>query len=289
VDLDLRNLAGTAREASGRWEGRGDGLSRFRLRYREPWIPFVPIGIEGSLNHDVKTGVYSFTVWEIRGDLEILNGWRVGLGRGGSHAVETGKGTVDEGFFTAHVELDRRDSAILPTDGFRAAVKSRRGEKEERPEADSLSVRVNRMHWDALAEGYERFGRIWLGTARARFQFLDSPEDSLPPWDLFPIGGATSLRGYREEQFLTAGAVTLQTEWQWLHGGGVGSALYVFADLGLLRRETAGRARWDEFLLGSGVGIRQATRVGVLGLEYGVALSEGPLDGRIHLRLDAAF
>ena len=49
MDLSLRNIAGTAREAAARWEDRGDGLIRYRLHYREPWLPLVPIGVRSLL------------------------------------------------------------------------------------------------------------------------------------------------------------------------------------------------------------------------------------------------
>jgi hypothetical protein len=44
IDLDLANIAGTARRATGRWEDRGEGLSRFALSYHEPWLPLVRSG-----------------------------------------------------------------------------------------------------------------------------------------------------------------------------------------------------------------------------------------------------
>ncbi len=292
LDLELNNIAGTAREAAARWENRGDDLTRFALRYREPWLPLVPIGVSGDLTHDVRREVYSYTRWEVDGDLSWGDGWRVRLGRGGTRAVETATaGTrATEGFTLAGLELDRRNSTLVPTAGFRLGVTSRRGQKRFTVTADSLDMRFDRTRWDAEAEGYRRFGRRWLGVARARFLFLDTPEDTLPRYDLFAVGGATSLRGYREEQYLTAAAGIVQLEWRWL-ADARGSALYLFTDAALIspRGDRAERDSFKTFLLGTGVGVRQASRLGILGVEYGVAKGENPLDGRIHLRLDAVF
>jgi len=292
LDLELRNIAGTAREAAGRWENRGDDLTRFALRYREPWLPLVPVGVAGDLTHDVSENVYSFTRWEVSGDREWGDGWRFRLGRGGSRAVETAsdRARTSEGFVLAGLELDRRNATLVPTAGYRLGVTSRRGQKSFTVAEDTLDVRFDRTRWEADAELYRRVTPRWLAVVRGRFAFLDSPEDSLPRYDLFAVGGAASLRGYREEQFLTAAAVILQLEWRWLQGT-EGSALYLFTDAALISPsgEREERDRFRTFLLGTGVGVRQASRLGILGVEYGVAKGENPLDGRIHLRLDAVF
>jgi outer membrane protein assembly factor BamA len=292
VDLDLANIAGTARAASGRWEDRGNGLSRFALHYREPWLPLLPVGAQGDLAHDVNEDVYSFTKWEVTGDLTLGGQWTIRAGRGGAKAVRAGSatGTENEGFYVAGLELERRNSALNPTAGYRLFLESRRGTKTFTRSQDSLEVRLDRTRWNVGGEGYRGFGRHWLGVLRLRLEYLDTPEDSIPRWDLFAVGGATSLRGYREEQFLTPAAWTLQAEWRWLQGT-QGSALYLFTDAAFLAPD-AGRRLADTFrtfLLGTGIGVRQASKLGILGVEYGVAKGESPLDGRIHLRIDAVF
>ena len=293
VDLDLVNLAGTAREASASWEDRGGGLARYRIRYREPWLPLVPVGVEGSLSHDVNDNRYSFTRWEVLGDL-ALGPWRFRLGAGGSSATEVLAGGVnsDEDFVVGGIVLDLRNSVLNPTAGWRVETVNHRGSKSFSA-VDTASVvpdPVERTRWEAAFEGYRRFGRRWLGALFTGFHYLDSPEPDLPRYDLLSVGGANSLRGYREEQFLTTMAVTLKTEWRLLQGER-GSALYGFGDAGWIATDPDPHRRDnpDLFLLGYGLGVRQAAKVGVFGVEYGVARGESPLDGRIHLRLDAVF
>lgn len=292
LDLDLANIAGTARSARGRWENRGEGLTRFSLHYREPWLPLVPIGVEGNLDHDVNESLYSFTKWEVTGDISWRNQWTFRAGRGGSKAVETREGgdRETESFFMGGIALDRLNSARNPTAGFQLSLESRRGTKTRTPAGDSLQVRLDRTRWNLAAEAYRRVGARWLGVLRSRFEYLDTPEDSIPRWDLFAVGGATTLRGYREEQFLTPASWVVQSEWRWLQGT-EGSAVYLFADAAFLAPPGARRLRdtLNRFLLGTGVGVRQASRLGILGVEYGVAKGESPLQGRIHLRIDAVF
>jgi len=293
VDLNLRNLAGTGREASGSWENRGGGLARYRLRYREPWLPLVPVGLEGALRHDVNETEYSYTNWEGSGDLS-LGPWTVRLGGGGAHATEVVTGGVnsDEGFILGGLTLDLRNSVLVPTAGWKLDTQNRRGKKSFSA-VDTLSAvpdRVNRTRWEANLEAYHRFGRPWVGALFGSFRYLDTPEPVVPTYDLFAIGGAYSLRGYREEQFHTTMAATVQGEWRLLQGER-GSAVFAFIDTGWIAGDPAPgqRDNLNEFLLGYGLGVRQAAKAGVFLVEYGIARGENPLDGRIHLGVDAAF
>jgi outer membrane protein assembly factor BamA len=290
VDLELLNLAGTARTAAGRWEGRGDGLTRFALRYREPWLPWVPIGLTGSLNHDINEAVYSFTKWEVSGDIGFSSGIRVQAGYGAAHAVESEiEKTSDESYVLAGIAIDRRNSALVPTAGYRASLESRRGDKEFVDPGGELR-RFDRTRWDVAGEVYRGLGGRWLGAGRFTFTYLDTDEDPLPRYDLIPVGGAVSLRGYREEQFLTSTAAVAQFEARFRQDER-GSALYGFFDSGWIASDLslARRDDPDRWVFGYGLGVRQASTVGVLGVEYGIARGENPLDGRIHLRIDAVF
>jgi outer membrane protein assembly factor BamA len=291
LDLDLGNIAGTAREATGRWENRGNGLTRYFLHYREPWLPIVPIGLSGDLSHDINEGVYSYTRWEIRGDLSWKNQWTITFGRGGSQAVQPldPLGRTTEGFTMVGLGLDRRNSLLNPTAGFRLAMESRRGTKTF-PLSDSVSVRVDRTRWSAAGEGYLRLNRRWLAAVMSRFDYLDTPEPVVPRYELYAVGGAASLRGYREEQFLTPAAWVVQSELRWLQDD-QGSSLYLFGDAGFIAPRTSTRfsQTFDQFVVGTGVGVRQASKLGILGVEYGFAKGENVLDGRVHLRIDAMF
>ncbi len=297
LDLELRNIAGTAREGQVEWENRGDGLTRFFLRYREPWLPLVPVGLEGLLRHDINEGNYSFTKWQILGDIQWGGDWRFRFGRGGTQAVTlipagsdaTGDTRTTESFFVAGVTLDARNSAINPTRGFLLRAESDRGSKTTTVEGDSVEVRFDRTRWRAGAEAFLPLGRNWLVSTEGAFLFLDTPEVSLPRWDQYEIGGARSVRGYREDQFLTRGALVSRNELRLLQGTR-GSAIYGLVDVAFIQESGRQfRDLFDRFLWGAGVGVRQAHRLGILGVEYAVPRGGSVTQGRIHLRVDAVF
>lgn len=291
VDLKLGNIAGTGRIASGRWENRGGGLTRFGLHYHEPWLPFVPIALDFDLAHDLNQVVYTYTRWAVAASYTWKNQWYFTAGLGGAQAVEPGNGlgASNERFTLFGIGFDHRNSALTPTGGFKIYTETRRGSKTY-PVTDTTSVKVNRERWAAGFEAYRRVSRPWLLSVRSRFDVLQTPEAVIPRYELYAIGGATTLRGYREEQFLTPMAWVVQGEWSLLVGER-GSRLFWFTDVGFLGAPEArelGRI-FDQVPVGMGVGVSQASRLGVLGVEYGFAKGENVLDGRIHLTLDARF
>jgi outer membrane protein insertion porin family len=104
------------------------------------------------------------------------------------------------------------------------------------------------------------------------------------------LGGARSLRGYREEQFLGSriGWTNLELRY-WL---GKSSRFFGFVDGGAFFRE-----RWEgdqrvvlqDLKLGTGVGVRVETGVGIWGVDYALGEEDRPLSGKIHLSLQSEF
>jgi outer membrane protein insertion porin family len=122
-------------------------------------------------------------------------------------------------------------------------------------------------------------------------QSLDTPARPVPQYDLFSLGGATTLRGYREEQFYTPGYLLTQLEYRLLSGR-LGSGAYLFVDTALFSLAEAEATlipETTETRLGYGAGLRVGSRLGRVGLDYGLASGEAPLEGRIHVRIEAEF
>jgi outer membrane protein insertion porin family len=104
--------------------------------------------------------------------------------------------------------------------------------------------------------------------------------------DMYRFGGAATLRGYRENQFLGTDVVWTNTEYRFLVGRR--SFFYGFFDTGYyLHPADAGRniPRMEAFKFGYGVGIRVDTPLGNMGVSF--ALGKGDTFGtaKIHVGL----
>ena len=108
--------------------------------------------------------------------------------------------------------------------------------------------------------------------------------DAYDESDLIRFGGANSLRGYNEEQFMGRLAGRLLVELRHLLDRY--AYAFVFSDLGYLEvPETPELRKLQDFLPGFGFGIQFRTPVGLLNTTYAFNDSDSPLDGRIHVGL----
>lgn len=107
-----------------------------------------------------------------------------------------------------------------------------------------------------------------------------SSSQRLPLSEKFRFGGASSLRGYREQQF--AAGWMLLTQLELRYHTGAANSFYLFSDAGLFDS-------LDNRLLSAGFGINQRTPVGLLRLEYALNRNDSPGRGKIHVRIEGDF
>jgi outer membrane protein assembly factor BamA len=113
----------------------------------------------------------------------------------------------------------------------------------------------------------------------------------VPAYDLDLVGGATSLRGYREGEFHVARWAVLRLEY------GVytqqAGRVFAFLDQGVLDRPFLDEAGAEQsstlYRAGYGVGVEAPLAIGRLGLMLGYGKGDGPLDGKVHVRLTSRF
>jgi outer membrane protein insertion porin family len=293
-ELALGNLAGSGRRASTRWEGRGQGVAVYQLRYAEPWVFGSPITGQLGVGRTIQDTLYSRTSWSVAGEVELGGELTLTTGWERESTVQYAglvRGTSRDALLTG-AAWDTRDSRLNPTRGLRMAAEVRLARKvlhlrdgypEARAGATLASGEIEKAH---------PLGRQWVTVARARAAGIVSEEDVIPFYELYPLGGAESLRGYREEQFRGSSTVLVQFEERYLLGSD-GSRLVGFVDVGQVSTSGTVLAVPGEptrrVLVGYGAGLRVGTRLGLVGLDYGLGEGDGPLDGKLHFGLEAAF
>jgi len=125
-------------------------------------------------------------------------------------------------------------------------------------------------------EGYAPLGRCYVLAAGLHWGMVEGR--NLLPYELLPLGGAKSLRGYWEEQFRDLRVAWLNLELRRELGGG--SWGFPFLDVGYAR----GKVRW-----GYGVGLRLRTGMGRIGVDYGLGPGDELWEGKVHLVLEGRF
>ena len=109
-------------------------------------------------------------------------------------------------------------------------------------------------------------------------------------YDRYPLGGATSLRGYDEEAFRVDRYVLSKLEWRvFLPGGQYAFLFWDHATAGTRLPTPTGDRLQVLDRDGYGAGLSLAASAGRVGVTYGVASGSGPLDGKLHLQVLAPF
>jgi outer membrane protein insertion porin family len=119
---------------------------------------------------------------------------------------------------------------------------------------------------------------------------ITSDEPFIPITEQYRFGGTKTLRGYREEQFRGSRIAWSNLEYRYLLGRY--SRFFTFVDFGYYFREEPVESQlktFEGFNVGYGIGIRIDTRIGLFGVDYGVAHGDSFSEGKVHVGLINEF
>lgn len=285
VDVRLLNLRGTARDLEFSYDGRTGNEREARLAYVEPWIWTLPVGArwEGSfLQQDTV-----FQEWEqdlaVFRDLDMRSRVEATIGTQANRDLVAGRGTRA---FRSGVGLayDSRDRAFLPRNGTRSNIRLTgiRRDLDAPPGGSDSSYFLAQAtgaleRWEPLGG---RFG-LRLGVRGA----VNFPFDRLNRGELHDLGGARSLRGYREREFQTNAFGVADAEVQYRFGGR-GQA-FAFASPGLVNRPVGHLDPVN--VLGYGAGLEMVQGDWSVALTYALNPGRSFGNGYLHAFVENRF
>jgi len=274
VELDFVNVGGTGRAVSFRWLDDGERYRTTRARYGEPFFLRLPVGLSVEFRQDVFDTLYDFTLGGV--DLTVAAGPSVSLSAG----------------FTWDGTVPRVDEELLRSvrRRFRAGCSIRAG-------AAAVSARIEGARKTNYRSGapddaefqflYRLEGSVLVPAldgqaffARAVAEGVVTPRE-VPPSETYPLGGARSLRGYRENQFRGREIAWVNLEYRF----GGESRLFVFDDIGAFRGTADGWTVRNGF----GFGLRSASKLGTVEMSFGVGERFALEQTRIHVALIENF
>lgn len=298
VDLQLLNLFGTGRRGKVFWQRPASGVQELALAWREAWIAGTPLRADLSFAQRVEDTLYVTRRYGVRAGypvsatVELFAGVASEelLADSGTAAqlsiVPTQTKLAETGFI-----VDTRDHTTNPRGGIRFESSAATGARTtDRPPIGSTETEFTQRRATADAEFYRELFPFWVlcVTSHGRATLSDEPE--IPVSDLYKVGGARTLRGYREEQFLGSQVAWGSVEARyWL---GPASRLALFGDFGIVVRDfrIADELLSTEIRRASyGAGLRLETGIGIWGVDYGIAGGTSPLNGQLHVSLLSLF
>jgi len=273
--LTLRNIAGSAREASFLWEGTDEGYSDFNLYYREPWVIGLPPACEVTIGQTVED-----TLWIKRQGTVSLE-WELSSGVFGTLGYSTTRvipGENIESIAATRSEegwgefaWERRGESRLFITGYSARLRA--GYETRRSLESGNTMPVVRLGFQGR-RGFSLTRRV-LFDIHGSWNRIISGKGELSQPELVWLGGTTSVRGYRDRQFRSDIIGWVRSEWSYSIDQASGA--FVFTDAGYHSN------RDDRWIFSYGFGLRAVLPIGVLDTAYAIPCGANPLDGRVHM------
>jgi hypothetical protein len=296
VQLELNNLGGSLKDFGASWNNDGAGRNETHLRYRDRLF----LGRRFALGLRLEqVGQDTLYTWQSAGveaerGLGRVAGTLVGASLGGYGD----RNVFSEGALQRSSRWRARAGASAMWGSDRAGSYARLGAavsfafKHNTWRADSSGVEdVRQTIYDGTLAFMAPLWRNLHAAVDGRSEWLASDEAGVPLSEQFTIGGARTVRGYRENQFHGRRVAYARNELRL--GRSPRDGLYVFVDAGYVRQETPqsdGTTRFDDRgLTGYGFGVRSLSRVGRLDLSFAVSDGLSLRQTKVHVLLEQNF
>lgn len=299
VNINMRNLFGTGRNFSFKWQQLDRNSQELDLRYLEPFLFGLPLNISPRLYQRKQDTIYVDRFIELTADYQTNENFSFSATVASQSIIPT---MFEKPVFTVYnssiitggvgLRYDTRDDPISPVSGinffssFSISNKKINGPVEFITPNQVLQVNLKKINFD-FDLFLEIFNRnvLALGVSVREIQ-----GDFIEESDYFKLGGNSTLRGYREEQFRGNRVAWSNIEYRFLISRR--SYLFAFFDSGyyLVNGDESKKiVETSAFKNGYGFGMSFETGIGLLSVSYALASGEGFSDGKIHFGIINQF
>jgi outer membrane protein insertion porin family len=295
LNLEFRNILGTGRKLSTRWYRENQASQEVELRYLEPWVASYPVNLEGEFFQRKQDSTYVLRRYGITADVMVTEDLTVGLCYRHEDVFPTqgfGELYVDESSTASigvSVAYDSRDDPVTPTEGIRYLTEYFTGTKATA--TSRLSGEAARTTTQRLALEFQHFlSPLHHQVIAVSMHARDFRCGAIEVSDLYRLGGATTLRGYREAQFLGSRLAWSNLEYRVLVAPR--SYMFGFLDVGYIftpSRPGSGLIEGEQTKFGYGVGVRLDSPLGLLGVSLAFGQGDTFSTAKLHVQLVNEF
>lgn len=283
MDIHLINLRGTARDLDFNFESKQTGQAKSdkeaHFVYTEPWIYSTPIGVKFQANISLEDSVYDERSYglEFFQDLDFHSRYLVSLAQQFNHDFQTASRSSADiaglGFL-----FDARDRVPFTLNGIK------------------LSTRVNGLHRDLGDSSYFLVQNIneffawkhwnrWVGYIHISESGNWPLQRTANRGEQYELGGANSIRGFREKEFLTNLFLYGNFEIQYLLAPRSRAAIFVVP---AFINHLSDEIDWQR-KVGYGVGIESGTKDWSFGISYALNPDRDLVSGFLHMSVTNHF
>jgi outer membrane protein insertion porin family len=305
VNVVLRNILGTGRRASFRWQRQARSGSQLEVRYGEPFILGFPLDLDISYRQyqeDATPALLSYVQRYFAGDFYygLTDAFSIRLGG----AYESTIPQIDSAQpcnvqllnsrtleTTIGIGYDTRSNTINPISGVNYATTYSVGSKQilGPDRCDSgLVENDTRQRVELDLDAYLGVGRFFV--IASGIHYGEVRGELLEESDMFRFGGQTTVRGYGENIFHASRRAWGTLEARFLLSTSSYAAL--FFDAGYYLRPAnalRGVEQFDEWLYGYGAGAQIETPLGLVRLSYALSREDTFATGKVYVGLVNQF
>lgn len=299
VNVNLRNILGTERGIGFRWQQENKYSQELEIKYLEPWLLGYPINLNLGLfqrkqdttyvQRKLDLGVEYIATEYLTASILFAIGLTIPTDRGDSvfTVYKSSMNTIG-----AQLKIDTRDNLYIPTKGiifvntYKYNFKNISGPSWAIKPTDKTKFNFQNIEVD-FGFYYQLFygNIVFLG--------LHGREIKAPFFeisDLYKLGGANTLRGYQEKQFLGNRIFWSNLEYRYLLSETTFGFLFFDTGFFLLDEDKdKGVEKKSEFKIGYGIGFNLTTPLGVLVVSYAMGQDDSFSEGKIHFGLNNEF
>ena len=292
VNINLRNLFGTGRVVSIKWQRLNRSSQLLDLNYLEPWLLGMPINLSTRIFQRKHDSSYVQRTFDISLQYLATDVLSMGVTLSLESVIPTDNGNSKFTVFNStivntglNLKLDTRNDLFSPTNGilfinsysFRKKTINGPSQFISPTTATNINLQKLELSFDAYFSFVNRqVLAVKLHGGELRGPFFETS-------DLFRMGGFNSLRGYKEDQFLGSRIIWGNFEYRFLLTNR--TYFFLFFDNGyFLRKEDVDRniPKIEGYKTGYGLGINLETSLGILGVSFAFGEGDSFSDGKIH-------
>ncbi|MEE4311102.1 MAG: BamA/TamA family outer membrane protein [candidate division KSB1 bacterium] len=297
IDVSLANFLGTGRKIDTYWEKKDQETQQLRFRYLEPWILNVPFHAGASFEQLIQDTSYIQRNWKFDMSLPIADNLTLFADVGNEKVTPDSLGSIlfnipksSSWLLNMGLRYDTRTNLINPDRGIFYSTTFEFGRKktDASTQADvSNDASFNRQRITLDVALLIPFLKWQVFSVEMHGRQVSAGEGRIDISDMYRFGGSKSLRGFREDEFSGSQIAWTNIEYRYLLSPL--SRAFIFLDSGYYSRKQLSNEKKEEYKFGYGFGIRLDTRLGIIGVDYGLAKGRSLTNGLVHVRLVNKF
>jgi outer membrane protein assembly factor BamA len=299
LHFNFRNFLGTGRFLEAFWEKKDKVSQAMRFGYEEPWVLGYPVHAGWRFEQEIRDTTYVDRGWRLSLRYTPTRHLSLRMEGGVREILPDSLGSVIHNLAqskawvgTLGFDYTTMDDPVNPSRGVRYHTSGTFGRKQNiGPDfllaEQDLSKRYNTRHIIVDAEFiFGLWGKQALFTG-LHGQEVRSGQTITPLSEQIRFGGTTTLRGYPEDAFRGDLVAWMNLEYRYLMSRK--SRVFLFLDAGMYQRREEEKGLIRSEKMGYGFGIRLNTRLGIMGVDYGLGQGDGLMQGKVHVGLINRF